>query len=221
MASRKKLVVLISGRGSNMAAIVDACRQNTINGTVEAVISNKASAAGLDYAKAAGIDAVVVDHKGYQSREAFDEALLDAVLKYQPDYVILAGFMRILTTVFVAPLLGKLVNIHPSLLPRYPGLNTHQRAVDAGDAEGGATVHFVTEELDGGPSIIQVRVPILPEDDGNSLADRVITYEHGLYVEAIRQLCEDRLRFNDNHIVTLDGKTLPPEGLPYQPGEQG
>lgn len=221
MASRKKLVVLISGRGSNMAAIVDACRQNTINGTVEAVISNKASAAGLDYAKTAGIDAVVVDHKGYQSREAFDEALLDAVLKYQPDYVILAGFMRILTTVFVSPLLGKLVNIHPSLLPRYPGLNTHQRAVDAGDAEGGATVHFVTEELDGGPSIIQVRVPILPEDDGNSLADRVITYEHGLYVEAIRQLCEDRLRFNDNHIVTLDGKTLPPEGLPYQPGEQG
>jgi len=220
MTASKKLVVLISGRGSNMAAIVDACKQRKINASVEAVISNKASAAGLDYAKNAGIDALVVDHKGYDSREAFDQALLDAVLKYQPDYVILAGFMRILTSVFVSPLLGKLVNIHPSLLPKYPGLNTHQRAVDAGDAEGGATVHFVTEELDGGPPIIQVRVPILPEDDGDRLADRVIQYEHELYVEAIRQLCEGRLHFDADNRVTADGEPLPPTGLAYTPAPQ-
>lgn len=220
MASKKKLVVLISGRGSNMAAIVDACKQQKINASVAAVISNKASAAGLDYARSAGIDAVVVEHKGYDSREDFDKALLDAVLKYQPDYVILAGFMRILTTVFVSPLLGKLVNIHPSLLPAYPGLNTHQRAIDAGDSEAGATVHFVTEELDGGPPIIQVRVPILPGDDGEKLADRVIQFEHGLYVEAIKRLCDDRLQYKPDIGVMMDGQALPVSGLSYQPEQQ-
>jgi phosphoribosylglycinamide formyltransferase 1 len=217
MESKKRLVVLISGRGSNMAAILRACQQNDIAGQIVAVISNKASAAGLQTASESGVATEVIDHTAFDSREAFDNALLQSVLSYKPDYVILAGFMRILTGVFVRPLLGRLVNIHPSLLPKYPGLNTHQRAIDAGDEEAGATVHFVTEELDGGPAILQVRVPVYSDDNADTLADRVLGFEHQLYIEAVKLLCDNHLKFNGEGRILHDGQKLPETGLQFQP----
>lgn len=203
MADRKRLVVLISGRGSNMLALLKACTENRIPADIVAVISNKASAAGLVTAAEAGITTAVIDHQAFASREAFDQALFDEVNRHRPDLVILAGFMRILTPVFVKPLAGRLINIHPSLLPKYPGLHTHERAIAAGDDEAGATVHFVTEELDGGPPILQVRVPVLANDDADTLAARVLAQEHALYVEAVKLLCEGTARYNpDNSNAT-------------------
>lgn len=216
MSTRKKrLVVLISGRGSNMSALLAAAKRGDINAEIVAVISNKASAAGLDIASSNGIATAVVDHRAYGSREAFDRSLLAEVEKFNPDFVILAGFMRILTGEFVRPLQGKLINIHPSLLPKYPGLNTHERAIAAGDSEAGATVHFVTEELDGGPAIIQVRVPILAGDSADDLAARVLAQEHGIYTEAVRLLADDRVRYTASGHVTCDGRELPQSGIIY------
>ncbi len=215
---RKRLVVLISGRGSNMLSLLRACSEGLITADVVAVISNKASAAGLNTAEQAGIATAVVDHKGYPDRETFDRALYEQVIRFAPDFVILAGFMRILTPAFVAPLRGRLINIHPSLLPKYPGLNTHARALEAGDAKAGATVHFVTEELDGGPAILHAPVPVLEGDTPDSLAARVLEREHLLYPEAVRLLCEGRIELRDN-AACLDGEELPPEGLPLpEPG---
>lgn len=212
---KKRLVVLISGRGSNMSSILSATRRGEINAEIVAVISNKASAAGLAIASDSGIPTAVVDHRAYDSREQFDRALLAEVEKFNPDFVILAGFMRILTGEFVRPLRGKLINIHPSLLPKYPGLHTHERAIEAGDSEGGATVHFVTEELDGGPAIIQVKVPILATDCADELAARVLAQEHKIYIEAVRLLADDHVRYTGSGAVTLDGRQLPESGIIY------
>lgn len=210
----KRIVVLISGSGSNLQAIIDGCSSGGIPGKIEAVISNKASAFGLERANTAGIATAVIDHKEFADRESFDEALLAAVQSYQPDLVILAGFMRILTPHFIAPLLGKIINIHPSLLPKYTGLHTHQRAIDAGESEAGATVHFVTEELDGGPPVIQASVPILEGDDASLLASRVLQQEHKIFPLAAKWFCEGRLSLNNGKAL-LDGKILPNSGYTF------
>lgn len=216
--AKKRLVVLISGRGSNMESLLSACQQNKIHGDVVAVVSNKASAAGLQTARNAGIATAIVDHTAYCSREEFDRELRAVVSGFQPDLVILAGFMRILTGEFVRPFVGRLLNIHPSLLPKYPGLHTHQRAIEAGDREAGATVHFVTEELDGGPAIVQARIPIHEGDDPATLAARVLADEHKIYTEAIRLICDDRIVYAENTGVLLDGALLPEQGIVF--GEQ-
>lgn len=183
-----KIVILISGRGSNMISIVEAIKSGSLPVTVSAVISNRPDAAGLVYAQNAGIKTAVVDHKQFESRELFDQALANEIDTHSPDLVILAGFMRILTTEFVEHFAGKLINIHPSLLPKFKGLHTHKRAIDAGEKEHGASVHIVTPELDDGPVVLQARVPILDNDTADSLAARVLEQEHTLYPAAIRKL---------------------------------
>lgn len=210
----KRLVILISGSGSNLQAFIDATRSGWLNAEIAAVISNKAGVQGLERAEKAGITTQVLSHHDFVSREEYDGALLATVQQYAPDLVILAGFMRILTATFVKPLYGKLMNIHPSLLPKYPGLHTHQRALDAGDSEAGATVHFVSAELDAGPIILQARVLVLSGDDEATLASRVLEQEHRIYPQAARWFCENRLRC-DEHNVWLDGKVLPLSGNLY------
>jgi len=185
----KKLavVILISGRGSNMQAIVEAHDPLV---EIRAVISNRADAAGLLFAQQQGIVTEVLDHQRFATRELFDRALIACIDRYSPDLVVLAGFMRILTAEFVTHYLGRLINIHPSLLPKYKGLHTHARVLAAGETEHGATVHFVTAELDAGPTILQARVPVLPTDDENSLAARILEQEHRIYSQAIHQFAE-------------------------------
>ena len=210
-----RIVVLISGSGSNLQSLIDAGQSGELgDGDVVAVLSNKPGAYGLERAKQAGIATDCVEHQRFDSREAFDNALRDAIDQHQPDLVILAGFMRILTPDFVRHYRGRLLNIHPSLLPKYPGLHTHQRALDAGDSEAGATVHFVTEELDGGPPIIQAKVPTLPDDSAETLAARVLSKEHRIYPLAARWFAEGRLQLNDSE-ARLDDKALPPTGWQY------
>lgn len=187
-----KLVILISGRGSNMVSILDAIMANRLKADIVAVISNRPDAAGLSAAAAQGIVTDVVDHTEFDSRDTFDRALANTIDRFKPDLVILAGFMRILTADFVAHFNGKLINIHPSLLPKFKGLNTHQRALEAKEAEHGATVHFVTAELDDGPIVLQARVPVLADDDATTLAKRVLAQEHQLYPNAIKKIIEDR-----------------------------
>jgi len=182
------VVILISGRGSNMISIVEATEDKNLPITVAAVISNRPDAAGINYAKKRGIATAIIDHKEFTSRELFDQALALEIDKHSPELIVLAGFMRILTTEFVEHFAGKLINIHPSLLPKFKGLHTHQRAIDAGDKEHGASVHFVTAELDDGPVVLQARVPILADDTASTLANRVLEQEHSLYPEAIRRL---------------------------------
>jgi phosphoribosylglycinamide formyltransferase-1 len=188
----KNIVILVSGGGSNMAAIVRAAERDhwarVLGARVAAVISNRPDAGGLKLAAAAGIATEVVDHKAFASREAFDEALARAIDGHQPALVVLAGFMRILTPGFVARYQGRLLNIHPSLLPAFPGLHTHQRALDAGCKVAGATVHQVTAELDFGPILAQAAVPVLADDTPQTLAARVLTQEHVIYPRAIAQL---------------------------------
>ena len=190
--SMKNIVILISGTGSNMAAIVRAAQRgrwgDTLDARVAAVVSNRPGAKGLELARDAGIDTAVVDHKGYADREAFDAALMAEVDRRAPTLVVLAGFMRILTPVFVAHYTGRLVNIHPSLLPAFPGLHTHQRALDMGCRVAGATVHQVTAELDHGAILAQAVVPVLPGDTADTLAARVLTQEHLIYPRAIAEL---------------------------------
>ena len=187
----KNIVILISGGGSNMAAIVRAAEQQHwqqhYGARVVAVVSNKPSAKGLDFARAQGIDTEVLEHQPFPSREAFDAELVRVIDRHAPTLVVLAGFMRILTPGFVNHYAGRLVNIHPSLLPAFPGLHTHQRAIDAGCKFAGASVHLVTADLDAGPIIDQAIVPILPGDDADALAARVLTQEHLLYPRAIAQ----------------------------------
>ena len=192
----KNIVILISGRGSNMEAIVRACAAEGWPARVAAVISNRADAAGLGFAQANGIATAVVDHKGFASREAFDQQLAEAIDAFRPDVVALAGFMRILTPGFVQRYEGRLVNIHPSLLPMFPGLHTHRRAIDAGCKVAGASVHFVTADLDHGPIIGQAVVPVRPGDTEQSLAARVLAQEHVLYPRAIRWLVEGALELS-------------------------
>jgi phosphoribosylglycinamide formyltransferase-1 len=194
------LVVLISGRGSNLKAILDAIQAGALRATVKAVISSRVTAEGLRYARQCGIDTLALDPADYPVREDYDRALCGLVDRFEPDLVVLAGFMRILTPAFVQRYTGRLINIHPSLLPALRGLDTHRRALREGLSEHGASVHFVTEELDDGPVIIQARVPVLADDDVETLAARVLHEEHRLYVEALRLLAEKRVRW--------DGKQL-------------
>lgn len=212
MTNRARIAVLISGTGSNMKAILAACQRGDIPGDIVAVISNRPGAKGLDTAAAAGVATAVVDHKHYASREDFDQALAAEIDRFCPDLVVLAGFMRILNPDFVRHYRGRLLNIHPSLLPKYPGLHTHQRAIDAGDPEAGATVHFVTEELDGGPAIVQGSVPIHAGDNADTLAARVLPLEHSIYPLAVTLFCQGRVRLSESG-ATLDGQLLPPSGL--------
>ncbi len=187
------LVILISGRGSNMISIVEAIQHDTLPAQVKAVISNRPNAPGLNYAETQAIPTATIDHKAYDDRLSFDLALAKEINKHQPDLVVLAGFMRILTPEFVEQFAGKLINIHPSLLPKFTGLNTHQRAIDAGEAEHGASIHYVTEELDGGPVVLQARVTVLPDDTADTLAKRVLAQEHTLYPEAIKQIATGQI----------------------------
>jgi phosphoribosylglycinamide formyltransferase-1 len=207
----KSIVVLISGSGSNLQAIIDACSSGFIPGKVSAVIANKANAYGLVRANEAGISTQVLSHKNYASREKYDIALMDAIDQHQPDLVVLAGFMRILTPAFVLHFSGRLLNVHPSLLPKYQGLDTHQRAIDAGDTEHGCSVHFVNEQLDGGPVILQAKVPLFNDDDAASLAERVHEQEHRIYPLVVRWFCQNRLQQQADQ-AWLDGNVLAANG---------
>ncbi|ATQ75530.1 phosphoribosylglycinamide formyltransferase [Massilia violaceinigra] len=200
----KNIVILISGRGSNMEAVVHAAREEQWPARIAAVISNKADAKGLEFAQSHGIPTAVVANKEFATREAFDAALQETIDRFAPDLVVLAGFMRILTPGFVAHYDGRMLNIHPSLLPLFPGLHTHQQALDAGVARHGATVHFVTAELDHGPAVLKAEVDVLPGDTPDTLAARVLVQEHTLYPRAIRLFVEDRLSIANGDVRIAD-----------------
>ncbi len=185
---KKRIAVLISGRGSNMKALVEASRADDYPAEIVLVISNKPDAAGLEFARSRNITAVAIDAKAYQGRAAQENAIHQALVDHNIELICLAGFMRILTEDFVAKWPGKILNIHPSLLPKYPGLNTHQRALDAGDKKHGCTVHIVTGELDAGPIVAQAEVPVLPDDNAESLTARVLIEEHKLYPKALKMV---------------------------------
>nr|WP_163503073.1 phosphoribosylglycinamide formyltransferase [Halomonas socia] len=208
----RRVVVLISGNGSNLQALIDAQAYDELGGEIVAVISNQADAYGLKRARDAGIDAVALPHREYDSREAFDGALIKVIERHEPDLIVLAGFMRILTPLFVQRFHGRLLNIHPSLLPAYQGLDTHARALADGVAEHGCSVHFVTEELDGGPVVVQAAVAVNAEDDATSLKDKVHVREHLIYPIAVKWFLEGRLQLGSQG-PTLDGMPLPPQGL--------
>lgn len=184
--NRCRLAIIISGRGSNMLAIAKACASGEINASIGLVISNRPDAAGIKSAQELGLKTMVIDHKAYADRQSFDNAMHVALTEAQPKWIVLAGFMRILTEEFVNRWQGRMLNIHPSLLPLYPGLDTHARAIAAGDSVAGASVHIVTPELDEGPVLAQVRVPIRPEDNAETLSRRVLAEEHGLYIKALQ-----------------------------------
>lgn len=211
MTIAKSIVVLISGYGSNLQAIIDAIEAGKIHGRISAVISNKAEAYGLERAREAQIPAIVLDHKAYDSREQYDLALQAEIDRHAPDLVVLAGFMRILTDDLVRHYSGRMLNIHPSLLPKYKGLHTHKRAIDAGDQEHGASVHFVTPELDDGPVILQAKVPVFADDDEDELAARVQEQERSLYPLVVSWFCQQRLIMRENKAF-LDGQVLPESG---------
>lgn len=187
---KPKLVILISGRGSNMQSIIKAIQENELNAEVSAVISNRPDAAGLAFAQQSDITTRILDHKNFETREAFDAQLIDLIDTFDPDYVVLAGFMRILSSGFVQHFAQRLINIHPSLLPKFKGMHTHKRAIESGETEHGATVHFVTDELDSGPVILQAKVPVMPDDTEETLAARVLIEEHKLYPNALRLLTQ-------------------------------
>ncbi|KOO03952.1 phosphoribosylglycinamide formyltransferase [Vibrio nereis] len=203
----KSIVVLVSGNGSNLQAIIDACETSIDNGRVTAVFSNKATAYALERAKKVGAAAHFLDPKSFDTRDAFDHELMKQMDEYQPDVVVLAGYMRILSGEFVRHFMGRMINIHPSLLPKYPGLNTYQRAIHAGDEEHGTSVHFVTEQLDGGPVILQAKVPIFDEDNVETLTTRVQTQEHKIYPLVVKWMVEERLEMK-NGKAFLDGEQL-------------
>lgn len=205
-----RTVILISGSGSNLQSFIDRLHPEQAN--IVAVISNRADAFGLQRAARAGIPTAILSHRDFADRASYDRALAELIDSHQPELVILAGFMRILTSEFVAHYAGRLLNIHPSLLPKYTGLHTHQRALEAGDTEHGATVHFVTEELDGGPAIMQSHVPVMPGDSAETLAERVRQTEHLLYPLAASLYISGRLRLTDGQ-ACLDGTPLAPSGL--------
>lgn len=211
----KKLVVLISGNGSNLQSILDACASGRINGSVAAVFSNKASAQGLTRAKDANVPGHALAARDFADRDAFDRQLMQEIDAYAPDLVVLAGYMRILSQAFVAHYHDKLVNIHPSLLPKYPGLHTHRQALENGDEEHGTSVHFVTDELDGGPVILQARVPVFAEDDEEEITARVQHQEHAIYPLVISWFVDGRLQMREGK-AWLDGQPLPPAGYAHE-----
>lgn len=206
-----RFVVLISGNGSNLQALIDACASGRIKGQLVGVLSNKAEAYGLVRAKQAGIPTQVLSNADFASREAYDAALIAALQCWQPDLLVMAGFMRILTPAFVQHFAGRMLNIHPSLLPKYQGVKTHARAIAAGESEHGASVHFVTEELDGGPVVLQAKVPIFDDDSVDELAERVLTQEHQIYPLVINWFCLGRLKMENNQ-AWLDNHCLPATG---------
>lgn len=214
MSQAMPVVILISGSGSNLQSIIDAMQSGNLPIDIRAVISNKADAYGLERAKAAGIHTEVVDHRDYDGREAFDRALQEAIDAHQPALVILAGFMRILTHDFVEHYLGRMLNIHPALLPLFPGLNTHERALQDAVKEHGATVHFVTTEVDGGPLVLRARVPVQDNDTPEALAARVLEQEHRIFPQAIRWFAEGRLQMQCDKVL-LDDKPLPTTGIDF------
>lgn len=199
--------ILISGSGTNLQSFIDKTETGKLDLDIKVVLSNKPGVAGLERARNAGIPVECIEHRDFPERETFDAALVDTLDGYAPDLIILAGFMRILTPVFIDHFAGRIMNIHPSLLPKYPGLNTHQRAIDAGDDWHGSTVHFATEELDGGPRIIQGRVPIEAGDTAATLAARVLKIEHQIYPQAAALFATGRLTCRDG-AAWLDGKPL-------------
>ncbi|MDG1644729.1 phosphoribosylglycinamide formyltransferase [Klebsiella huaxiensis] len=207
----KNIVVLISGNGSNLQAIIDACARKKINGTLRAVFSNKADAFGLERAREANIPAHALTASEFANREAFDRELMHEIDAYAPDLVVLAGYMRILSPAFVAHYHGRLLNIHPSLLPKYPGLHTHRQALENGDEEHGTSVHFVTDELDGGPVILQAKVPVFAEDTEDEITARVQAQEHDIYPLVVSWFVDGRLR-TDGKEAWLDKIKLPPQG---------
>ena len=211
----KRIAVLLSGRGSNFQSILSASQSGTLGGEIALVISNRPGAGGLDIAREVGIATALIDHQAYATREAFDADLAGALESQSPDLIVLAGFMRILTSEFVSRFAGRLMNIHPSLLPLYPGLHTHQRALDAGDTHAGATVHYVTGELDGGPPVLQAKVAVQPDDNADSLAARVLRVEHEIYPTAIEWHLSERLQFRSGTLY-LDGSALPPTGQQWK-----
>jgi len=211
MTSTCNVVVLLSGTGSNLQALIDNVRAGENPARISAVISNRADAYGLQRARDAGIETRALDHKTFDGREAFDAALIELIDAFNPQLVVLAGFMRILSADFVRHYQGRLLNIHPSLLPRYKGLNTHQRALEAGDREHGCSVHFVTEELDGGPLVVQAVVTVESDDTASSLAQRVHTQEHRIYPLAVRWFAEGRLVLGEQGAL-LDGQLLAASG---------
>lgn len=210
---RTRVLVLISGSGSNLQALIDAQQSGKLPVELVAVISNRPDAKGLQRAERAGIPTQVVDHTRFDGRDSFDQALQQAIDAYAPDLVVLAGFMRILTERFTRHYHGRMLNIHPSLLPKYQGLNTHERALQAGDREHGVSVHFVTAELDGGPVALQARVPVLPDDDASRLAQRVLQQEHRIYPLAVKWFAQGRLRMVDGRVF-MDSEPLEPSGYP-------
>jgi phosphoribosylglycinamide formyltransferase-1 len=205
------IVVLISGRGSNLKSIIEAVQNKEIPARIACVISNRESAGGLQYARDAGIPVEVVNDRDFASREDFDAQLIKTIDQYQPSLVVLAGFMRILGDEFVNHYLGRMINIHPALLPDYPGLNTHERALQDGVERHGATVHFVIPEVDSGPIIIQRAIPVLPDDTPDQLAARVLEQEHDIYPKAIQWFVEGRLSVDGNEVL-LDGQKSPEQG---------
>lgn len=206
-----RVVVLISGSGSNLQALIDGQAEGSLDIEIVAVISNKPDVLGLKRAEQAGIAAQTLNHRDFDSRDTFDHALAAQIDKHQPDLIVLAGFMRILTPEFVRHYQGRMLNIHPSLLPKYQGLHTHRRALEAGDSIHGVTVHFVTEELDGGPPVIQAIVPVFDDDTEASLALRVQKQEHKIYPMAVNWFACHRLQMLAGKAV-LDNETLPPNG---------
>lgn len=215
MSTPCNVVVLISGSGSNLQALIDSLAGADTPAVIRAVISNRADAYGLERARKAGIETRFLDHKAYADRESFDAALVQAIDGFDADLVLLAGFMRILSADFVRHYQGRLLNIHPSLLPKYKGLHTHQRALEAGDAEHGCSVHFVTEELDGGPLVVQAAIPVESDDTPETLAQRVHVQEHVIYPLAMRWFAEGRIRLGE-HGAMLDGELLPASGYSYR-----
>ncbi len=201
------IVVLVSGRGSNLQSLIDAERRGELGGRIEAVISNRPDAFALERARRASITAEVIDHKAFADRTCFDRELMNRIAVYQPGLIAMAGFMRILTPDFIDRHMGRMLNIHPSLLPEFRGLDTHRRALAAGVAYHGCSVHFVTNDLDAGPVVIQARVKVEPDDDSDRLAARVLRREHIIYPLAVRWFCEGRLWLKDSRAY-LNGKLL-------------
>ncbi len=201
------IVILLSGRGSNFKAIVDAINNDGLPVKICAVVSNRSDAKGLAYAQHAGLQTRSLNADNYPSRERFDQAMQDCIDTFNPTLVVLAGYMRILTADFVRHYAGRLINIHPSLLPEFRGLDTHRRALEAGVKQHGASVHFVTEELDGGPIVLQASVPVIEDDTSESLAARVLTAEHRIYPKVLGWFAENRLDWNNGQVL-LDGKPL-------------
>ena len=213
-----RLTVLISGNGSNLQALIDARANGRLPVEITRVISNRADALGLTRAEKASVPTLVIDHRAFAERSEFDRQLAEAILAAQPDLVVLAGFMRIIGPEVLSPLHGRMINLHPSLLPLYRGTNTYQRALDAGDTEHGASIHFVSEELDGGPVLSQLRIPVLKNDDRNSLAARLAPMEHRLLVSTVELFTRHRVECHGD-VITVDGKRLS-RPLLWQPDDR-